>query len=62
MKIARVQDCGDYIYIGMYTEVKDISMFMMNIVEKGYGRPVFNKFNGDPKTENSLHIILEVKY
>lgn len=62
MKIARAQDCGDYIYVGMHTEVKDLSMFMMNIVKKGYGQPVYYTFNDAPKTENSLHIFLEVTY
>lgn len=62
MKLARVQNCGDYIYVGMYTEEKDISVFMINIVKQGYGIPLFNGFDSDPATENNLHIILEGKY
>lgn len=61
MKLVRVQDCGDYIYVGMYTEAKDITVFMINIVKKGYGRPLFNGYDGDPTSENSIHIFLESK-
>lgn len=62
MKLARVQDCGDYIYVGMYTEAKDITAFMINIVKEGYGTPLFNGFDGDSATENNIHIVLEEKY
>lgn len=61
MKLTRVQDCGDYIYVGMYTEEKDITVFMINIVKKGYGIPLFNGHDGDPTTESNIHIVLESK-